>query len=146
MNLGYFGAAAVLGISGVGSAIGLMIAGTGAIGSWKKCFMNNKQAPGMLTVFAGAPLTQTLYGFILMLFMQGAAADPTKNASLLFAIGIVCGCAIAASAIAQGTAGACGADALAETGEGGTNYLTVVGLCETVAIFVVVFCLLALNR
>ena len=141
MNLGYFGTAAVLGISAVGSAIGLAIAGYGAIGAWKKCYMNNKQAPGTLTIFAGAPLTQTLYGFLVMLLMQGKAANPA-NTMLLFGIGLVCGVAIAASAIAQGIAGACGADAQAETGQGFANYIIVVGLCETVAIFVMAFCIL----
>ena len=144
MNLAYFGAAAVLGISGVGSAIGLMIAGSGAIGAWKKCYMNNKQAPGTLIVLAGAPLTQTLYGFILMFLMQPAAANPAKNPWLLFGMGLVCSIAIAASAIAQGISGAAGADALAETGEGFSKYIMVVGLCETVAIFVMAFCILSL--
>ena len=144
MNFAYFAAAAVLGISGVGSAIGLMIAGSGAIGAWKKCFMNNKQAPGTMIVFAGAPLTQTLYGFLLMQQMSNAAANPAKNPWLLFGMGLVCSIAIAASAIAQGIASAAGADALAETGEGFSKYIMVVGLCETVAIFVTAFCFLFL--
>ena len=88
-----------MGISGVGSAIGLMIAGSGAIGAWKKCFMNNKQAPGTMIVFAGAPLTQTLYGFLLMQQMSNAAANPAKNPWLLFGMGLVCSIAIAASAV-----------------------------------------------
>lgn len=145
MNLGYFGAAAVLGISAVGSAIGLAIAGSGAIGAWKKCFMNNKQAPGTLTVFAGAPLTQTLYGFIVMMFMKRVADSASRDASFLFGMGLVCGLSIAVSAIAQGIAGACASDSLVETGQGAGNYLTVVGLCETVAIFVLAFSILMLT-
>lgn len=144
MNLGYFGAIAVLGISAAGSAIGLNIAGGGAIGAWKKCYMNNKQVPGGIIAFAGAPLTQTLYGFIVMLFMKTAADNATRNPWFLFGMGIVCGISIATSAIVQGRAGAAGADALAETGQGFTNYLMVVGLCETVAIFVMAFSILAL--
>ncbi|WPR06367.1 V-type ATP synthase subunit K, partial [Treponema pallidum subsp. pallidum] len=42
MNFGMFGAAAVLGISAVGSALGLALAGQGTIGSWKRCYLNNK--------------------------------------------------------------------------------------------------------
>lgn len=145
MNLGYFGAAAVLGISAVGSAIGLAIAGSGAIGAWKKCFMNNKQAPGTLTVFAGAPLTQTLYGFIVMMFMKWAADGNTRNGTFLLGMGIVCGLGIAVSAVAQGIASACASDSLVETGQGSGNYLTVIGLCETVAIFVLAFCILMLT-
>ena len=64
--LGYIGAAVCMGIAAIGSAIGIGIAGQGAIGAWKRCYLNNKPAPFILTVFAGAPLTQTIYGFLLM--------------------------------------------------------------------------------
>lgn len=145
MNLGYFGAASVLGISAIGSAIGLAIAGSGAVGAWKKCYMNNKQAPGGIMVFAGAPLTQTLYGFIVMLSMKTAADNATRDPLFLLGMGLVCGLAICISAIAQGKAGAAGADALAETAQGFGNYMMVVGLCETVAIFVLAFSILTLQ-
>jgi V/A-type H+-transporting ATPase subunit K len=52
---------------------------------------------------------------------------------------------MAASAIFQGKAGAAGADALAETGKGFSQYITVVGLCETVALFALVFSMVALG-
>ena len=65
-DFGMLGAAVVMGIAAVGSAIGIGIAGQGAIGAWKRCYVNNKPAPFILTVFAGAPLTQTIYGFLLM--------------------------------------------------------------------------------
>lgn len=42
-------------------------------------------------------------------------------------------------------AGAAGADALAETGKGFSQYITVVGLCETVALFALVFSMVALG-
>ena len=60
MNLGQLGIALVMGIAAIGSAIGIGIAGQAAIGAWKKCYMQNKAAPFILTVFAGAPLTQTI--------------------------------------------------------------------------------------
>ena len=66
MSFGFFGAAAALGISAIGSALGLAIAGQATIGAWKRCYMNNKPAPFILVAFAGAPLTQTIYGFLLM--------------------------------------------------------------------------------
>ena len=142
MNLGLLGASLVLGIAAIGSAIGIGIAGQASIGAWKKCYMGNKNAPFILTVFAGAPLTQTIYGFLLMQQMQGAtAADP----AFLLGLGIASGVAMAASAIYQGKAGAAGADALAETGKGFSQYITVVGLCETVALFSLVFSMVALG-
>lgn len=141
MNIGLLGAALALGIAAVGSAIGINIAGQAAIGSWKKCYMNNKPAPFILTVFAGAPLTQTIYGFLLMQQMKGSTAD----AGFLLALGIAAGVAMAFSAVAQGKAGAAGADALSETGKGFSQYITVVGLCETVALFALVFSMVALG-
>ena len=74
--LGQFGCAIVMGIAALGSAIGIMISGQAAIGSWKRCYMANKPAPFILTVFAGAPLTQTIYGFLLMQTMMGSSAAP----------------------------------------------------------------------
>jgi V/A-type H+-transporting ATPase subunit K len=48
------------------------------------------------------------------------------------------------SAIAQGKAGAAGSDAMGETGKGFVNYIMVVGLCESVALFSLVFGMLAI--
>ena len=140
MNLGLLSTALVMGIAAIGSAIGIGIAGQSSIGAWKKCYMSNKAAPFILTVFAGAPLTQTIYGFLLMQQMNSSTADP----AFLLGLGIVAGIAMAASAIFQGKAGAAGADALAETGKGFSLYVTVVGLCETVALFSLVFGMVAL--
>ena len=103
--------------------------------------MANKAAPFILTVFAGAPLTQTIYGFLLMQQMKGSSADP----AFLLGLGIASGVAMALSAYVQGKAGAAGADALAETGKGFSQYITVVGLCETVALFALVFSMVALG-
>ncbi len=141
MDFGALGTALVMGIAATGSAIGIGAAGQAAIGAWKKCYMVNKVAPFILTVFAGAPLTQTIYGFLLMQQMKSANADP----AFLLGLGISAGIAMALSAVAQGKAGAAGADALAETGKGFSQYITVVGLCETVALFALVFSMVALG-
>ena len=135
MDFGMLGAAVVMGIAALGSAIGIGIAGQGAIGAWKRCYINNKPAPFILTVFAGAPLTQTIYGFLLMQQM----VNSTKDAGFLLGLGIASGLAMAFSAIAQGKAGAAGSDALGETGKGFAQYIMVVGLCETVALFAMAF-------
>lgn len=139
-NLGMLGIALSMGIAATGSAIGIGIAGQAAIGAWKRCYMNNKAAPFILTVFAGAPLTQTIYGFLLMQQMMGSSADPM----FLFGLGIASGFAMAMSAVVQGKAGAAGADALGDTGKGFSQYIMVVGLCETVALFALVFSMVAL--
>mgnify|MGYP003289586274 CR=1 FL=1 len=135
MNFGMLGAAICMGIAAIGSAIGIGVAGQGAIGAWKRCYVNNKPAPFILTVFAGAPLTQTIYGFLLMQNMVASTKDPF----FLLGLGLASGLAMCFSAIAQGKAGAAGSDALGETGKGFAQYIMVVGLCETVALFAMVF-------
>ena len=142
MGLGWFGAACALGISAIGSAIGLAVAGQATVGSWKRCYMSNKPAPFILVAFAGAPLTQVIYGFLLIQTMIGVVDK--VNPSFLLGLGLVCGAAIASSAIAQGKAAASGSDALGETGKGFVQYLTVVGLAESVALFAMVFSFIVL--
>jgi V/A-type H+-transporting ATPase subunit K len=136
-----------MGLSAVGSAIGIGIAGQAVIGAWKKCYIANKPAPMTLLAFGGAPLTQTFYGYILgFIFMMPAALDPAnaQKGLLYLGIGIASGLAIAFSAIAQGRAGAAGADAAGETGQGFVNYMMIVGICETVAIFAMVLSMISL--
>ncbi len=140
-NLSSIGIALVMGIAAIGSALGIGKAGLAAIGAWKKCYLNNKAAPFILTVFAGAPLTQTIYGFLLMQQLKGAEANPV----FILVLGVIAGIVMALSAIIQGKAGAAGADALAETGKGFAQYIMVVGLCETVALFALVFSMVALG-
>ena len=140
-NWGMLGAAICMGIAAIGSAIGIGIAGQGAIGAWKRCYMNNKPAPYILTVFAGAPLTQTIYGFLLMnIKLKTLGAE---NPGMALGLGIASGLAMMFSAIAQGKAGAAGSDALGETGKGFVQYIMVVGLCESVALFAMVFSMIA---
>lgn len=135
MNIGMIGVAAVLGLSAIGSAIGAGIAGQAAIGAWKRNYLANKPASFLLVVFAGAPLTQTIYGFILLQRMMASTKDPF----LLLSAGVIGGIAMGMSAIAQGLASASSCDAFGETGKGFGQYITVVGLCETVALFVMAF-------
>ncbi|MDR1129118.1 MAG: V-type ATP synthase subunit K [Treponema sp.] len=142
--LGLLGAGLVMGIAAVGSAIGIGIAGQAAIGAWKKCYASNRPAPMTLLTFAGAPLTQTFYGFILMGQMKAAAAANPGNGWLYLGMGLASGLGIALSAVAQGQAGAAAADAQGETGKGFAQYIAVVGICETVALFVMVLSMTSL--
>ena len=142
--IGMIGAGIVMGIGALGSAVGIGIAGSATIGAWKRCYKANKPAPMTLLTFAGAPLTQTFYGFILMQQMLNSAEAGASPGQLL-GLGIGSGMAIAFSAIAQGKAGAAGADALSETGKGFANYIAVVGICETVALFAMVLSMTVLG-
>lgn len=133
--IGLLGYAAALGLAAAGSAMGMGAAGQAAIGAWKKCYANNKAAPFMLVAFVGMPLTQTLYGFILMNTIKASAAEPMT----LLGAGLFGGLGIGASALFQGKAAAAASDALAETGKGFGNYVMVIGLIETVALLTMVF-------
>jgi V/A-type H+-transporting ATPase subunit K len=135
MDIGQMGFAAAISLAAIGSALGTGVAGMGAIGAWKKCFAQNKPAPFLAVAFAGAPLTQTIYGLILMNAILASSASSVAK----LAAGIFGGAAIGFSALLQGKAGASASDALGETGRGFVNYLMVIGIIETVALFVMVF-------
>jgi len=146
MNLGLIGAGVVMGLSAIGSGLGIGIASQAVIGAWKRCYMDDKPVPMTLLAFGGAPLTQTFYGYILgFLFLKPAALANPELGPLYLGIGIASGLAICFSAIAQGQAGAAGADATGATGKGFVNYMMLVGICETVAIFAMVLSMISLS-
>ncbi|MCK5580109.1 MAG: V-type ATP synthase subunit K [Candidatus Omnitrophica bacterium] len=131
------GMAAAVSLAACGSALGTGAAGMAAIGAWKKCYAQSKAAPFLLLAFVGAPLTQIIYGMILMNAIAAAVAQGTY----LWGMGILGGLAMGASAMMQGKAAAGASDALAETGKGFVNYFIVLGIIETVALFVMAFLL-----
>ena len=141
MNLAFIGMAAALGLSAAGSAFGAGFAGMSSVGAWKKCYAAGKPAPFIMIAFTGAPLTQTIYGFLLMNFINGANCD----AGMALGVGIFGGFAIGMSALFQGRCAAAASDALGATGKGTANYFIVIGIVETVALFTLVFGLLLLN-
>jgi len=130
-----FGVAACISLAAAGSALGTGAAATGAMGCWKKCFSQNKTAPFLLIVFIGFPLSQTIYGMVLMNKIAEAAATGVP----LIGMGIFGGLGMGASAMMQGRAAAGACDALAETGKGTVNYIIALGIVETVALFVMAF-------
>ena len=145
------GGLAALGVAAIGSAIGSGLAGSAAIGAWKKCYAQSKAAPFILITFIGAPLSQTIYGMILMNTIvgkvagEGAAEWAAANWAACLLAGLCGGLGMCFSAWYQGKAGAAGADALAETGQGFGNYLMTLGVVETVALFVLVFSMMGLG-
>jgi len=139
--LAQIGVGASFGLSAVGSALAMGVSGPAVIGSWKKCYVQNRPAPFILAVFAGAALSNIIYGFIVM----GALADSLAaggNMESIFALGIGSGLAIGAVAVTQAMCAASAADAYAETGKGFGNFLMVIGIAETVSLFAMVFTLL----
>lgn len=127
-----------LSIASVGSAIGTGIAGMAAIGAWKKMITSGEKAATALLIFVGAPLSQVFYGLIL----KNAIADADLNPDSYFwqlMIGLFAGVAMASSAIFQGKAGARACDAIASGANDVAKYIMIIGIVETVALFVMIF-------
>ena len=134
-----------VGLAAVGSAIGAGTAGAAAIGAWKKCYQQGKAAPFLLIAMVGAPLSQTISAMLMMVLSKQAIIEKPEYALAYVCMGLLGGIAQMFSAIFQGRCGANGCVALAETGKGFSQYITVVGLCETVALFSLVFSMVALG-
>jgi V/A-type H+/Na+-transporting ATPase subunit K len=137
--IGHGGAFAAIAIAAIGSGLGCGAAGTAAVGAWKRCYAQNKPAPFQLVVFAGAPLSQTIYGMILMFIINGKIATAPAMWPLYLILGITAGLGLGVSSWWQGIAGAAACDAFAETSKGFVNYLMALGIIETVSIFVMAF-------
>ena len=129
---------AAFSLAAIGSALGTGTAAMAGIGAWKKCYLQGKAAPFILLVFIGAPLSQTIYGMIMMRSFSKMASDPA-NAALWPAVlgaGIIGGIAVGVSAWYQGKTSASANDSIAETGQGLTNCIISIGIVETVALFI----------
>ena len=143
IDFGAAGFALAMGLSATGSALGTGAAGMAAVGAWKKCLLEGKAPPFLLVAFVGAPLSHTIYGMILMNAIQ--TAPDTVSSITKFSAGLMGGLAMGASSWFQGKAGTLASDALAETGKGFGNYIMVLGVIETVALFVMVFLMTVLR-
>lgn len=143
-SLGIAGAVVALAFSAVGSALGCGTAGCAAVGAWKRNYVQGKPASMQLLSFAGAPLSQTIYGMILMYNMKSVAEKGAPGIALII-VGLAAGLAIGWSAWYQGRAAAAAADSFGETEKGFTNDFGVIGVVETVAIFVMVFTMLVIG-
>jgi V/A-type H+-transporting ATPase subunit K len=141
-SLGQSGYVFALTLAAIGSAMGTGITGQAAIGAWRKAFLKGKAAPFILIAFASAPLSQTIYGMILMNSLRNSPPEVDPMVKLMS--GLFGGLAIAASAWLQGKAGAAACEALVDTDKGLGNYIMILGIVETVALFVMVFLMTAL--
>lgn len=133
-----------VGLAAVGSAIGAGTAGAAAIGAWKKCYQQGKAAPFLLIAMVGAPLSQTIYAMLMMVLSKQAIVEKPEFALAYICLGLLGGIAQMVSAIFQGRCGANGCISFAETGKGFANYLIVLGVVETCAIFALVFSFMAM--
>jgi V/A-type H+/Na+-transporting ATPase subunit K len=144
MDIGLIGVGAVLGFAATGSSIGTGLAGMATVAAWKKCLLQGKPAPMALLVFVGAPMTQTIYGMIVMNNLLGAIGK--MDSGLIMGLGLIGGIGIGVSAWYQGATGAVAADAFSETGKNYGQFVMILGLTETIAILVMVFTLSVIGQ
>ncbi len=100
----------MVGLSGVGSAIGLVISGSTAIGSLRK----RPDAFGTLLVASVLPSTQGIYGFVAFFIYSGYVSSTMSvfQGALVLGAGIMVGLACLVSAIYQGKVCASSASAI----------------------------------
>jgi len=127
-----------LSIASIGSAIGTGVAGMAAIGAWKKMIIRGDKAATALLIFVGAPLSQVIYGMILKNAIADANLDP-ESYIWQAVMGLAAGAAMGGSAIFQGKAGARACDAIAAGASDTAKYIMIIGIVETVALFVMIF-------
>jgi V/A-type H+-transporting ATPase subunit K len=132
-------------IASIGSAIGTGIAGMAAIGAWKKMIISGQKAAAAMLIFVGAPLSQVIYGMILKNAIAGANLNPDSYVWQMI-IGLGAGAAMAGSAIFQGKTGARACDAISTGATDTAKYIMVIGIVETVALFVMIFTMTGLPK
>ncbi len=145
ITLGQIGAYLAMGIAAIGSAIAASNICAASIGAWKKCYQQDKPAPFLLLVLIGIPLSQTIYGMILMILVKAAASEHPTLWPLYLLVGILGGLAQALSSYYQSKAAAGAATAFAETGQGFTNMIMALGVVETTSIFALVFSIMLIS-
>lgn len=104
------GLALMVGLSGSGSAIGLVIGGSSVLGMIRK----RPEAFGNGLVLSGLPATQGLYGFVAFILYSGSvkAGMTMAQAAIILGAGILVGLPAFISAIQQGKVCAHGIDAI----------------------------------
>jgi len=134
----------------MGSALGIGAAAQAAAGAWAKEAKAGKPLNFSYIILTGMPLSQTIYGFILMLIglsplVIGENAITATHPGTLLGIGIAGGIAELASAWIQGLIGAAGCRSISEgEGKGLVFIIISMGIVETVGLFGFVFLLMVL--
>lgn len=98
--LAYIGVGLMLGLSGIGSAYGVTIAGNATLGALRK----NDEAFGNYMVLCALPGTQGLYGFLGYFLLRGVLVDGITwmQAAAVLGAGLAVGLVCLFSAIRQG--------------------------------------------
>lgn len=140
----------VLGLGAVGSALGTGAAGQSAAGCWEKEGRLDRPLKFTYLIFVSAPLTQTLYAFIIMNRLMAAAeisALTGMQALVMLGIGLGGGLAELFSAWGQGKVSAAACRALCNNdGKGFAFMIIAIGIVETTGLFAMVFLMLLIGQ
>jgi len=118
-----------------------------AAGAWAKDAKAGKALRFIYIICVAAPITQTVYGFIVMNQMAPKLATAEVNGGILFAIGLATGLGEMLSAWFQGLIGAAGCRMLSDSdGKGFAFVLIALGIAETIGIFTLVFMLMLIGK
>ena len=144
--LGQLGMGLAVGMAALGSSIGAGAAGMSAAGAWAKDAKAGKPLRFIYIICVAAPITQTVYGFIVMTQMAPLLAQAATNGGILFSIGLATGIGEMVSAWVQGLIGAAGCRMLSESdGKGFAFVLIALGIAETVGLFTLAFMVILLR-
>jgi V/A-type H+-transporting ATPase subunit K len=140
--LGQLGVGLAVGLAAIGSCIAAGTAGMSAAGTWAKDAKAGKPLRFIYVICVAAPITQTIYGFIIMNQMIDKLPHAATAGGILLGVGIATGLGEMLSAWAQGLIGAAGCRMLSDSdGKGFAFILIALGIAETVGIFTLVFML-----
>ncbi len=110
--LAYLGIGLMIGLSGIGSAIGVSIGGKATLGALKK----NEEAFGSYMLLSALPGTQGLYGFAGFFIVNGRLAEIAElsvlQGGMVFAAGLALGLVGLMSGIKQGEVSAHGIEGI----------------------------------
>ena len=134
--LAYIGIALMIGLCGIGSALGVTYGGNATVGAMKK----NDEAFGNYLVLSAMPGTQGLYGFLGFFLLQGVLTPEITAAQALavFSCGLFLGVVGLVSAIRQGQLCANGIAGMAQGHDVQTNTMIYAALPEFYAILALV--------
>ena len=142
-SLCWIGSYFALFLAGIGSTFGSGIACSAAIGAWKRCYEQNKPAAFQLVIFASSPISQIIYGMIIMFMINDKIELIAQKViflwPILLFIGITSGIALGISSWAQGVIGASCCNSFGENNKGFVNLLMMIGIIETISIFIMAF-------
>lgn len=140
MNIEMIGPAIVMALGCLGSAIGCGIAGMASHAVMSRV----EEGHGKFIALSAIPASQSIYGFILMIMMQGAIKAGTLSAESGIGIGFFVGLAIMVSSIYQGR---CCVSAIQASSKQPAIYgktFAAVGIVESFSLFAFVFAILLL--